>query len=822
MGLYDQVQQTNTPFMSNFVGAPVPELNQYSQLVQNRYNEAANSDDALSEAMGNLSHLGLDADTQYANELKDQYYKRVQDRADSGDFENMGRRTRQDAIRFSQAYQPLLQRQKDMTEIVKNIQGDDHIADPATKQALIQKAMFENTPQKDPTTGDYIRDQNGRIQLGGIRNSVYAPDADVQKTIDDALAHKKADIVAGRPVYDRQGNLIKMNKTPVYDGHGNITSYTSSVLTKNQMADMAQQVIQTDPKIKAMLARDAELKTYNMTPDQVHQALVDRKLDQSSYQNLKGQGLNSAQIQSHLQAMYPAGQTQNGMISPLDAAKAKYKQDGFSDASAEKAILNSKLQSEAASSYTGLAGDLFSVSELHPENMIDHYGMQDRQHNLDKVDAGNFQLINATQQRALPLNPEKLTTDYSNNTKTLEGVRTNLNGEIIYTLGKLGLSTGNATKDQALATEYANDPAKMSQLTAKMTAINPTYAARLQTSQQGYLNSKDELDNQAAKVQNTEQASGINLDKMYQDYKNGTDKPKSKADFIDALHNHESGIRGFIAGEKSSLAYESGLSIYGETVKPAIFGEANKLYAAASDYDEKMKKGASIMSGGNGTKDNQAAYTNYSTIEPQNSKYADELTTTLSNAIKEGRIPLKAIGIGDNTSKVLADHLGLNKKNLADDNGDDYKKMKATTIRLNSNWPGGKPSITATTGDGVQTQYQIDDPNMVGALKEAQVRLIGEATANKTSDQAKNQARTMSIGLGESAAKIDANELHNYAPSSVHYHLTPKLDVQVLPDNKYNLYLKGTNTKIGSVNSIDDLYLNLGADEYNNIKSQRK
>ena len=65
------------------------------------------------------------------------------------------------------------------------------------KQQLIQKAMHINTPQRDPATGDFTRDQNGRIQLGGIQDMAYAPDVDINKIVSEELSKKEADVRSG-------------------------------------------------------------------------------------------------------------------------------------------------------------------------------------------------------------------------------------------------------------------------------------------------------------------------------------------------------------------------------------------------------------------------------------------------------------------------------------------------------------------------------------------------------------------------------------------------------------------------------------------------
>ena len=125
MGLYDQMQQAQSPYMSQFVGSVVPELNQYANTMNTRYEQAQDSDDMLAEALGNLHHLNLDGDAQYANELKDHYYQRLLNRSQQGDFENMGRRTRMDAIALYAAI-PFLDTASAaiMSELVKKITDD--------------------------------------------------------------------------------------------------------------------------------------------------------------------------------------------------------------------------------------------------------------------------------------------------------------------------------------------------------------------------------------------------------------------------------------------------------------------------------------------------------------------------------------------------------------------------------------------------------------------------------------------------------------------------------------------------------------------------
>jgi hypothetical protein len=197
MGLYDNVRMSDSPYLSQYVGSVVPEIAQYSQLQQQRYNEAADSDDKLSEALGNLQHLGFQGDTQYANELKGQYYQRLMDRSGRGDYENMGRRTKRDAMDFVQAYQPLLQRQQDFVNIVKKVNADPNISDPDKKAQIIQYIQHMNETPKG-TDGNFIRDASGKVQLNGVQDWNYAKDVDINKKLADLLSKKEADIMQSK------------------------------------------------------------------------------------------------------------------------------------------------------------------------------------------------------------------------------------------------------------------------------------------------------------------------------------------------------------------------------------------------------------------------------------------------------------------------------------------------------------------------------------------------------------------------------------------------------------------------------------------------
>ncbi|CAM6001149.1 unnamed protein product [Sphagnum balticum] len=478
--------------------SPVPELNAYSGTMQKRYDTAADSDDNLGEALGNLQHLGLDADTQYANELKSQYYQRLQDRATSGDFENMSRRTRQDAIRFSQAYQPLIQRQKDYAEVVKKIQSDPSIANPNTKAALIQKFQYDNTPQRDPTTGDFQRDGNGRIQLGGIKDAVYAPDVDKDKIISELLEKKKADI--------RQTGFTS-------DGQGHRVSSIDEVLKPESMAALSDQIQRTNPGIAAMINRDVELQTYKLTPEQIKAGLENSDLNKSLYQQHTGIGHNKQEIE--IIAKQKGYNDAQMKAVPLAQLRKQYQDQGYSPEGADRAIYNDQVAQGMRSGTNSMMGTLFSVNQHKLDEKNDEPWLLNFRHNLDQADRTNVATMTVLNPGVTPVDADahKVTTNSVIAQQALEAKGSNLKAAIGAALSNNGLATGDSKKDMGLTQMYLNDPTKVAKLAEAMRAKNPDAADALISAQKNYM----DLRSQALVAQaNTEDKGGAYADAVNQ------------------------------------------------------------------------------------------------------------------------------------------------------------------------------------------------------------------------------------------------------------------------------------------------------------------
>lgn len=790
-GLYDSVRVAQNPYMSQYIGSIVPELANYSQNVQAKYNQAADQDDSLTEALGNLQHLNLDSDTQYANELKQTYYQRLLDRSDRGDFENMGRRTRHDAIQFAQAYQPLIQRQKDFAEIVKKVNSDSNIADPEKKAQILGYIQNMNSMSKDSTTGDYTRDASGRIQLGGIQDWAYAKDVDINKKLADLLSKKEADI--------KQSGFTS-------DGEGNRISTIDKVRDPAVMASLARQMMQTDPEIRAMIKRDALLSTYRLTPDDVRTQLKDA--DVSPYQIAKRRGLNDKQIATMAKA---EGMSLNdAKVSSISRQKSSLMASGMSEQAAERAILNNLTEQQIAAPHAKAIGELLGIDQHTMESKEDPMFILRAKKQMEDAEANSFQVLTSGGQNLQKINPSQLTTEFSKKQAETRALGSNVNSTVLAAMKVAGVTTGNPAKDIALATQYSNDKGKLNQLKDMVNAKDPDMAGRMETIQNSYLAAKDELAYHEGATKRLEQAGDVDMKSLYDIYRKNpnsafrnNDKHLTMDQFEDVLRNKNAPERGFI----------SRTGITG--------GTATGLNDAINLYDKKVEVGAKKVH------DGAVTGNTFNTYIPTGNGPLKKLTDYMQNSAKMGSIKFRELGSGKSAEpQSLSDILGLKGKNLNDPKEDDYKTMNGAEVYFNRNSIGGKPTVTIRTPNGKQRFATVESGLDPAIMTEVNAHLAKEAMNNKSSDMARSQYADIALSAGERTLHLSVNDLKATQPSSVAYHLNDKYDVVIKPGGptgkRYKLFVAGTKDQVknpkspdGLFNSPEDLVIPMGTDEIN-------
>ena len=279
--IYSSMQNTYADYIPQFVGSIVPELKEFTQSVKNRFETALDEEDKLIEALGNFTHLGTEEDTAYANELKEKHYNEIVERARSGNYQSLGRRIRNSASQFMNDYSILQSRQNAMNQIIQKVRDDESIFDPNKKERIIQKIQHINRAQRGPE-GELLRDASGKIALGTIQDWSYSPDVDIQKILSESLKNVKA-------------NLEQSEFREHPDGY--FISSVGEIISKQEVQSMAERLMRSNPQVQAMLETDAELATFDASPEQLYMAITASNL--SLYEEMKQQKWDDARIKQY-------------------------------------------------------------------------------------------------------------------------------------------------------------------------------------------------------------------------------------------------------------------------------------------------------------------------------------------------------------------------------------------------------------------------------------------------------------------------------------------------------------------------------------------
>lgn len=787
MGLYDQAKMADTPYMSQFVGSIVPELADYSKVMQTKYNEAADTDDQLTEALNNLQHLNFASDTQYANELKQQFYQKLQDRSTRGDYENMGRRTRRDAMNFSAAYQPLIQRQTDFANVTKRVNNDPNIADPAKKQQILQYIQDMNSTPIDPATGSFYRDPAGKVQLNGIQDWAYAKDVDKNKKISDLLSKKEAEI--------KQTGWTS-------NGQGERVNTIDKVRTPESMAALSDQIQQTDPEIKAMTDRDVTLQNYKLTPDQVKQGLQQSSV--TPYQQMRQAGHSDHEIAVYAKAN---GKSINDFKqSPVKQQVANLVATGMDQASAERSVYNQLTAQQMHNPTNQQMGQLFSMNQQSSDEHKD-WGMAAAAGTKAGKDA-NFEFIPNAMGQVGTEDPLKTVQNYSDNTSALKSSAANFQSSILAAMKLAGTSSGDSKKDMTSSMSIMHNEAQLKDLRDRVAASNPQLAQVLNTKFTEYKNTAASVENQGSHIDELERAGNVHWDELYKEYKNQDmvgsgifGKPNlSKDDFIQAVRSSQ-----------------------GNSFDPRPANRA--LNVATDEYQNSLKKGGTELN------KNVSAYT---MMEPTGSGKVADLTDMADNLASSGDLRVTDVNNPAKGPQSVYDLMGINRSKDINDKATRLSE-KGMKIRFNTETLNGKPtmSITGRDKDGNQVNKVVTaenlPPNVVDEVAMEGIKKAHMANSGDYSTRVMQQS-LRSLGTVEASDTTPQYlKLLNPAPSGSMRSLNSDFSVRVKPagdgSNKYELYRKtpsGTTVPMNlKFNSVDDLFIELGKMRYQRIKPQQ-
>jgi hypothetical protein len=587
-----------------------------------------------------------------------------------------------------------------------------------------------------------------------------------------------------------EANVAQGNYEP--DGKGGLISTKEEVRDPANVARVAKMLMSSDPRIKAMIDRDTDLKTYNLSPTDVHQQLLDNGMAQSPYHYYKSQGLNAHEIAAHLQK--DGIDINTAKQSQLDIAKARMMSSGMSEQAAEKAILNNHVKGQIMQPYMETMADVLGFKKQTLDRQRD-MGWEIGQ-SAEANKAPNVIPIQGTSSVTSQEDPVAFAKAHAQSVQDMQTNAQSVQSAILSGMKATGMSTGNAKQDMTQAIAMMHNPVKLNVLKMQLAKTNPVAAQTLESVASDYTNRAALIESQSNHLGDIEKAGGVDWDKAYQEYvkdKSGRSISnifdatiKSKPDFINAVRS-------------------------GHLVTPNDFS----LEGPVGKYKDALSKGMKAVN------DGLSQGAGYTTLEPTGPGKANSLTDALNNLVLTNNVKGIDLNGSDSTPVDVAQAMGIKPGSK-----DAAKQMKELQVRFNTESINGKPTITATL-NGVTKKFQAQNLP-AGIQDELNVELLKNGSQASTTEYGKTQMKQALIGMGSSTWTDNTPQYLktvNPGASGVIKKLNDRFSVRVRDAGaglrKYQLYYNNADgsTVPTSLNfdSVDDLAAATGQEHYKNI-----
>lgn len=796
MGLYDSFKLDNSTYISQYVGSVVPELQNFSIIKQNQYNQAADADDILTEAMGNMSHLDMEEDAVYANELKQKYIAGLMERAKRGDYENMGRRTRRDAQGFAQEYKPLIQRQQGMATIQERVMQDEKIFSPEKKQQILGRIRAMNTSPRNPD-GSLIRDANGRVALGAIKDWAYAKDVDVNKKLAEFLSKMETDV--------RQSGYTA-------DGSGALVSSKVESRDPQEIARLAYQYMQSDPEVRAMIERDVDLATYNLTPEDISR--VARENNKSTYDKLKAQGLPDSMIASRVAASGLS--RQDASRRPLDQIRQAYIDRGGSVQGADVDFVRNIVRQQLMEPNANLIAQVLKVDKRTLEARTDPNAIGaaiGAALNSGKADGYLPISVTSDAESASQEQYMDIHNAYVNSSKALNDTKGNLQTAIGLAMGMPNPEGKKPTVDWFNNTAvYLKDKNRRGELIRKLQSEGKEQdAINLERAFSQYDQTLNTAEIARQKAESVHEL--IDVGSLYNEYrKEEGAKALSRKDF-------EESLRDQYEIKQSNLFRQGKYSRADLSITDEAFNrkESDAMQMARWKYFQQAQEKIPTVG------------TNRTVMEPLGPGALKSYTDAVTDQALAGTLQLKEEGSGTDMEKIWEQAYTENNwapwnKTVSEkekrDPSSDYNKMKAATrFKFVAERSGaGEVMLMASLPNG--RQYTMAAKNINPALaNELAIRYMDEAGKSMTSSQHRALVQPITRGIGRSIiTRTSPAEVENMSPNT-------KSSPYILDDaGMYALQIKDTGIEgVGSKGRAYTLLVRSG-DQWveTNIKNKTK
>ena len=262
------------PYQSTYVD---PGSVAISETLRTRFADNLKADDEFSQSIADMISLTPDEGAKAA--LEDKYRSILDERADKGDYENMGTQILRDARKFTTEYQPILQNAETRASIVENLKARRDKGD-------ITSGMFDDAMRE--MDAEYAA-TGGVANQGSYNERQVAKFVNVNERIFDRIKKLDKDAVGGFEV-----NYLNLSPEEIamrggagqlgvgYDPEATYTYKTKDGITKyvpQEDIEAAFNSIMEEPDVREFMLQDARYSVNKMSDEKVVKIATDQAAD---------------------------------------------------------------------------------------------------------------------------------------------------------------------------------------------------------------------------------------------------------------------------------------------------------------------------------------------------------------------------------------------------------------------------------------------------------------------------------------------------------------------------------------------------------------
>tara|TARA_B100002019_G_scaffold222627_1_gene195491 strand:- start:367 stop:2766 length:2400 start_codon:yes stop_codon:yes gene_type:complete len=262
------------PYQSTYVD---PGSVSISETLRTRFADNLKADDEFSQSIADMISLTPDEGAKAA--LEDKYRAILDERADKGDYENMGTQILRDARKFTTEYQPILQNAETRASIVENLKARRDKGDITS--GMFDDAMAEMDAEYAAT--------GGVANEGTYNERQVAKFVNVNERIFDRIKKLDKDAVGGFEV-----NYLNLSPEEIaargaagqlgvgYDPEATYTYKTKDGITKyvpQEDIEAAFNSIMDEPDVREFMLQDARYSVNRMDDEEVVKVATDQAAD---------------------------------------------------------------------------------------------------------------------------------------------------------------------------------------------------------------------------------------------------------------------------------------------------------------------------------------------------------------------------------------------------------------------------------------------------------------------------------------------------------------------------------------------------------------